>query len=213
MGSEFYSEKIVTVRKPRQCAGCCQMLAKGDQALVYSGKFDGDFGSFTLHPECRVAELAWNKMADTYYDEFVSLSELEPDEWEWLLDEHPVVAARMNITAERIADHRAERQRISEFYMAQARKHEAERQAALAARAMLRTTPESEELPDGCPSCGALPCDWVNDPRALSAEVEALRSMLTDMDEWLSTPEKFAPFHGRELQARVSALLNKEPAR
>lgn len=23
-----------------------------------------------------------------------------------------------------------------------------------------------QELPDGCPACGALPCDWVSDPHA-----------------------------------------------
>lgn len=125
--AEFYSEKIVKVRKPRQCEGCGQMLNKGDQALVYSGKFDGDFGHFTLHQECREAELAWNKMAETLYDEFVSLSELEPDEWQWLLEEHPVVAARMNITAERIAEHQEERRRMDEYWMEQARKREAER--------------------------------------------------------------------------------------
>lgn len=127
--SEFYSEKIVKVRKPRQCAGCCQMIGKGEQALTYSGKFDGEFGSFTLHPECRVAELAWNKMAGTYNDEFVGLSELDADEWQWLLDEHPVVAARMNVTAERIAERAAEQTRMMEWDMEMALKRDAERRA------------------------------------------------------------------------------------
>lgn len=128
--AEFYSEKIVKVRKARQCAGCCQMVAAGEQALTYSGKFNGDFGSFTLHPECREAELAWNKMTGAYADEFVGLCDLESDEWEWLLDEYPVVAARMNVTAERIADHKATRQRITDYHMAEARKREAARPAA-----------------------------------------------------------------------------------
>lgn len=125
--AEFYSEKIVSVRKPRPCEGCGQMIGKGERALTYSGKFDGDFGSFTLHPECRVAELAWNKMADTYADEFVGLSELEPDDWQWLLDEHPIVAARKNVTPERIVEHKAEQQRMWEYRMAESRKREAAR--------------------------------------------------------------------------------------
>jgi hypothetical protein len=129
--SEFYSEQIVKVRKPRPCAGCSQRIEKGERALTYSGKFEGDFGSFTLHPDCREAELAWNKMAGTYADEFIALGELEADEWEWLLAEFPNVAARMNVTAERIAKHKADEQIRREYWMAEARKREAERLAKL----------------------------------------------------------------------------------
>lgn len=129
--AEFYSEKIVKVRKPRQCGGCCQMIEKDEQALTYSGKFDGEFGSFTLHPDCREAELAWNKMTGTYYDEFVGLSDLDADEWEWLLAEFPNVAARKGVTAERIADHKADSQRMSDYYMAEAKKRESQRRLAL----------------------------------------------------------------------------------
>lgn len=125
--SEFYSEKIVKVRKPRRCDGCGTMLNKGDEALTYSGKFDGDFGSFSLHPDCREAELAWNAMADTYLGEFIGLSDLEADEWPWLLKTYPTVAARMNVTAERIREHQEERKRMWEWSIEQARKRDAER--------------------------------------------------------------------------------------
>lgn len=133
--AEFYSEKVVTIREPRNCAGCGTMMNKGDQALSYSGRFNGEFGSFSLHTDCREAELAWNKMAGTFADEFVGLGEVEPDDWPWLLESYPTVAARMNITAERIADHQAEQKRMQEWHMEQARKREAERLDRLAARA------------------------------------------------------------------------------
>lgn len=110
------------------------MIDKGERALTYSGKFNGDFGHFTLHPECREAELAWNKMVGSYGDEFFGLSELEPDDWEWLLSEYPIVAARMNVTAERITDYKAEQQRMWEYRMAEARKREAERLTKLEKR-------------------------------------------------------------------------------
>lgn len=132
--SDCYSEKVVKIRKPRNCHGCGTLMNKGEEALSYSGKFDGDFGSFTLHTDCREAELAWSKMAGTYADEFVGLGEVEADDWPWLLESYPAVAARMNITAERIAEHQAERERIWEYHMDQARKREAERLERLAAR-------------------------------------------------------------------------------
>ena len=127
--TDFYSEKLVKVRKSRRCDGCGSMLNKGDEALVYSGKFDGDFGSFSLHPDCREAELAWNKMADTYPCEFTGLHNLEADEWPWLLETYPTVAARMNVTAERILEHQEERKRMLEWSMEQARKRDDERKA------------------------------------------------------------------------------------
>ena len=134
---DFYSEKIVKVRKPRNCDGCGKMLEKGEAALTYSGKFNGDFGSNTLHTDCREAELAYNKMADTNWDEFVGLHELEADDWDWLLADFPTVAARLNVTPERISEHKAEQKRMWDYRMEEAKKRETERKALIYNRAIL----------------------------------------------------------------------------
>lgn len=125
--SDFYSERIVKVRKPRPCEGCGVIIGKGEQALTYSGRFDGYFGSFTHHIECRQAEVDLNKKVSTSFDEWYPLSEIDPDDWQWLLEKHPAVAARKNITAERIQDRDAEQKRLWEWRMACARKRDAER--------------------------------------------------------------------------------------
>lgn len=127
--TDFYSEKIVKVRKPRHCDGCGALLNKGDQALTYSGRFQGDFGSFSHHIECRQAEIALNNLADRNSDEWYALREIEADEWDWLLEDWPVVAARMNVTAERIREHKEERARMLEWSMELARKREAARRS------------------------------------------------------------------------------------
>ncbi|MFC3697049.1 hypothetical protein ACFOOJ_06310 [Sphingobium xenophagum] len=125
--SDFYSERVVKVRKPRHCDGCGTMLAKGEQALTYSGRFNGDFGSFSHHLECRQAELALNMLVTSGFDEWYALSEIEPDDWKWLLAEFPIVAARKNITAERIREYDDEQKRLWEWRMEESRKREAAR--------------------------------------------------------------------------------------
>lgn len=125
--SDFYSERIVKVRKSRPCEGCGVIIGKGEQALTYSGRFDGYFGSFTHHIECRQAEVDLNKKVSTSFDEWYPLSEIDPDDWQWLLEKHPAVAARKNITAERIREREAEQKRTQELHMEWARKRDAER--------------------------------------------------------------------------------------
>lgn len=127
--SDFYSERIVKVRKSRLCEGCGVIIGKGEQALTYSGRFDGDFGSFTHHIECRQAEVDLNKEVSTSFDEWYPLSEIDPDDWRWLLEKHPDVAARKNITAERIREREDEQKRMQELNMEWARKRDAERRA------------------------------------------------------------------------------------
>lgn len=109
--SDFYSETHVKkTRKDHRCDGCCKPIPAGSQALRYSGKFDGQFGTFVHHPECREAECALNKLHRSPYDEWLSLSDIESDKYEWLLAEFPIVAERFGITAQSIAEHERERE-------------------------------------------------------------------------------------------------------
>jgi hypothetical protein len=57
---------------------------------------DGDFGSAVFHPECRAAEVEHNRANGAYADEWYSLADEGTREVrDWLVAEHPVVAARM----------------------------------------------------------------------------------------------------------------------
>lgn len=99
----FYRETVIkAVRKPRYCAGCGAIINAGERALDCSGKHNGDFWSAIYHQECRVAECALNDLRDyRWNDEWAALSGIEWEDWPWLIEEHPAVAKRRKITAER----------------------------------------------------------------------------------------------------------------
>ena len=98
----FYRETHVkAVRKSRPCIGCGRMIEVGSPALDASAHYEGDFWAATYHVECRAAETAINDLHEVYSGEWMALSDIEHDDWDWLIAEHPVVAARMGITAER----------------------------------------------------------------------------------------------------------------
>ncbi len=95
----FYRERqIKSVRKARHCEGCGRMIMAGDTALDLAGHYEGDFWNATYHIECRKAEIALNDLHDVYPGEWINLSEIEWDDWPWLLEDHPVVAERMGVT-------------------------------------------------------------------------------------------------------------------
>lgn len=108
----FYSEKLVrSVRKARRCMGCCRTIEVGSSALECAGVWEGDFWSGTYHTDCRAAELALNKLHDLYADEWMSLDDMERDDWPWLIEVFPAVAERKGITTERFNEAEAEQQR------------------------------------------------------------------------------------------------------
>ncbi len=102
----FYRETPVkAVRKQRSCYGCSSPIAVGASALQCAGTGPDGFWHATYHTECRTAECALNDLKDYRFgDEWQGLFEIEWDDWEWLLAEHPIVAERMKITAEKLAE-------------------------------------------------------------------------------------------------------------
>ena len=99
------------------------MIAAGSVALDISGKQWGDdFWSQTFHPECRTAEVELNKLHDTRYsDDWAALSDIDWEDWGWLLESFPIVAERMRITAERLNEVTEERERCRAAWAAIAR--------------------------------------------------------------------------------------------
>ncbi len=105
---EFVTELTVkVVRKARPCAACSKTVEVGNSAVSWAGKVDGEFGFATYHPECRQAEVDLNKLHGTHLDpaDWFGLDYIEPDDHAWLLDKHPVVAARLGITNESIEEY------------------------------------------------------------------------------------------------------------
>ena len=102
---------IKSVRKARPCR-CGQMIEAGQPAVEWVGVTEGEFAAIAYHPECRQAERALNKLHDVqWWDDWSGIEDVESEDWEWLLTEHPLVAARLNITPERVAEHKARRAR------------------------------------------------------------------------------------------------------
>jgi hypothetical protein len=88
---------VKATRKPGQCCACKTMIAKGEPAIRWAGLVDGDFQAAAYHPECRTAEIAYNQLIGFDAYDWHNLDELERDDQEWLLAEHPTVAARMRL--------------------------------------------------------------------------------------------------------------------
>lgn len=129
----FYREtRIKAVRKARGCGGCGRTIASGSEAVDLAGHYDGDFWSSTYHVECHKAEIDLNH--EHQAEEWIPLQEFEPeDDWEVLLAEHPIVAARLGITQERIDEIKETARRMREHWRLDAERREAERKAAIAA--------------------------------------------------------------------------------
>lgn len=95
----FASETPVkSVRKRKRCDGCNTFVEVGEPAVRWAGLTDGDFGTAIYHPDCRATEIALNRLAGTRGDEWMTLDEIEEEDWQWLVEDHPTVAARMGIS-------------------------------------------------------------------------------------------------------------------
>ncbi len=85
-------------RVQKTCFACPAKIEIGQPAVHWTGMSDGDFAAVSYHPECRAAEIAFNELRGTYDDDWGGLDEMEPEDREWLLAEHPIVAARFGMT-------------------------------------------------------------------------------------------------------------------
>jgi hypothetical protein len=48
---DFYSEKLVTARKPHKCCECGKEIAKGEKHWLCRGKWDGEI---SVHRQCTI---------------------------------------------------------------------------------------------------------------------------------------------------------------
>ena len=98
----FVSETTVkAVRKRHRCEGCGKHIEIGEPAKRWAGMSDGDFVSVIYHPDFRAAEERMNELAGWRYgdDWYLLNDDLGREDWPWLIEEFPAVAARMGITS------------------------------------------------------------------------------------------------------------------
>lgn len=104
----FVDERSVkATRKRHICEACDKWIEPGERAVNWVGLSDGQFGAAYYHPECRVAEVAFNETRGWGYgDDWSRLCEdAEPDDHRWLKAEHPLAYRRMKMTREQWAAH------------------------------------------------------------------------------------------------------------
>ena len=105
--------KVGAVRKAKRCDACGKMVEVGQPAIKWAGTTDGDFGTLAYHVDCRAAEIALNKLHDTWSNEdWIGLWDFDWEDADWLLADYPEVAARKGITAEGIAEWTDRRRKI-----------------------------------------------------------------------------------------------------
>lgn len=104
--AEFFREKTIKrTAREHYCAGCNRKIEAGSPASYFACKDEGEFYSGHYHLDCREAEIAWNDLNDTWWDDYSPLYSLPesdnargPDgDIAWICEKYPDVAARLNI--------------------------------------------------------------------------------------------------------------------
>lgn len=102
--SDFHSSRdIKKTRKSYVCEQCNKVIDAGSPAHYGFGIYEGDAYSVHTHVECQAAASAYAKLNDAYGEDWPWFQHMENSECEhhgWLLENHPVVAARLNIELE-----------------------------------------------------------------------------------------------------------------
>lgn len=104
--TDFSVSKIIkATRKPHTCEQCGTEIEVASTCHYFTGSYFRDFYSHHVHLECEAAGIAYAKMSGCWGEDFMwfqhSLEEQEDKSW--LLEHHPIVAARLGLNAEELA--------------------------------------------------------------------------------------------------------------
>jgi hypothetical protein len=69
MSHQNFEAKVIRTRKAHRCIWCGEDIAKGDECVVATGLFDGEFYCNRFHPECDGAALEYH-LQNGYDDGF-----------------------------------------------------------------------------------------------------------------------------------------------
>ena len=103
--NEFFSDRHVKkTKKQHPCIACGEAIPQSSAALYFATKWEGEFYTGYYHIECKEAEIALNDLHGLHglHDEWMNLTDIESEDYAWLRDKYPVVAARI-IRAEQVA--------------------------------------------------------------------------------------------------------------
>lgn len=99
---DFHSNKTIkATRKVHECEQCGRKIDIGSPAIYGAGRFDGYFYTQHQHIECHAAGIAYAEETGLWGEEFTWFQHSERDGFaDWLLENHPTVADRLNIVRE-----------------------------------------------------------------------------------------------------------------
>lgn len=102
--SDFTNFRTVRAAKQHRCDQCGKPINVGEQYQYTAFVFEGDFGAYREHPDCRNAwaQLNFGLRDISPPDEtfFLIDDEIEPEEKTWVLGKFPLVADRLGWATE-----------------------------------------------------------------------------------------------------------------
>ncbi|MDK1386325.1 hypothetical protein QN224_12995 [Sinorhizobium sp. 8-89] len=103
--TNLHSDRVIkATRKPHFCEQCGRRIEVGSPAHYAFGVYYGDSYSTHTHVECHAAAHAYAELSNSWGEDYPWFQHMDRDvDWtDWLLENHPVVAERLNI--ERVDD-------------------------------------------------------------------------------------------------------------
>jgi hypothetical protein len=97
MKEDYQVVSTVTTRKRHSCEQCGTQIAIGENSVRVVGRFFGDAYKHHIHIECEAAAKAYAKLHSLYGEDWpwFQHQDDEPEDWRWMLKEHPIVAKRL----------------------------------------------------------------------------------------------------------------------
>ncbi len=95
-----HTRDIKSTRKVHVCEQCDRPISFGSAARSAAGVFEGNFYTQYLHIECDDAARAFAELNDMWGEDwpwFRQMDDSEFDHHAWLLEHHPIVAARLGL--------------------------------------------------------------------------------------------------------------------
>lgn len=90
--SDFYSQSEHVARKPHCCDFCSTAIDKGERYSRAVSVFEGEFGVWKEHLDCRAVGLQLMELSgENFYE---SLSSLEDEDRAWIKKEYPAIFER-----------------------------------------------------------------------------------------------------------------------
>ena len=94
------TREVKAVRKSHECEQCGKKIEAGSPAKYAFGIWQGYAYSTYTHPECNAAAREYADINDAWGEEYPWFQHMDDtDHHSWLLEKHPVVAARLGVMA------------------------------------------------------------------------------------------------------------------